>query len=119
MAAPTIGQTAERERIAFTVVGGGSAGLFLSDIDGQNERPLVPPGDEYNASFSADGQWIVFTSERAGSADIYRVHADGTGLQRLTDSTNYDDQAVLSPDGGTLAFVSTRDTAPLIFGFSI
>ncbi|MSO99047.1 MAG: hypothetical protein EXR11_12655 [Rhodospirillaceae bacterium] len=111
LASPTIGQTADgRERIAFTVLHPSHAGLFLSDIDGQNERPLVPPGDDYNASFSADGQWIVFTSERAGSADIYRVHADRTVLQGLTDSTNYDDQAVLSPDGETLAFVSTRDT---------
>ena len=51
---------------------------------------------------------ILFTSERGGSADVYRVHPDGSGLQQLTSATSYDDQAALSPDGRTLAFVSTR-----------
>jgi Tol biopolymer transport system component len=50
----------------------------------------------------------VFTSERGGSADIFRVRADGTALERLTDSPAFDDQAALSPDGGSLAFVSSR-----------
>ena len=41
--------------------------------------------------------------------DIYRVRSDGTGLERLTDSPALDDQAVLSPNGSKVAFVSTRD----------
>ena len=85
-------------------------GLFLADPDGRNERPLLAgSGSNYNPSFSADGRWIVFTSERFGSADLFRVHPDGSGLERLTDSPAFDDQAALSPDGRTLAFVSTRE----------
>ena len=38
-----------------------------------------------------------FTSERAGSADLYRIHPDGTGLDRLTDDPAYDDQAGILP----------------------
>ncbi|MGB6449546.1 MAG: hypothetical protein WBE92_02220 [Steroidobacteraceae bacterium] len=67
------------------------------------------PGPNYNPSFSWDGRWIVFTSERFGSADVFRVHPDGSGLERLTDSPAFDDQGALSPDRRTLAFVSTRD----------
>ena len=82
---------------------------LLADADGKNERPLLPAISlDYNASFSADGKWVIFTSERDGSADIYRVHPDGTGIERLTEGPSYDDQAALSPDGRTLAFVSTR-----------
>src|SRR6266852_6850267 len=56
-------------------------GLFLANADGSNERPLLPAdGMDYNPSFSADGKCITFTSERGGSADIYRVHPYGTGL---------------------------------------
>jgi len=33
---------------------------------------------------------------RMGSADIYRVHLDDSGLQRLTDDPAYDDQPALS-----------------------
>jgi hypothetical protein len=65
---------------------------------------------DYNASFSADGAWVVFTSERNGSSDVFRVRTNGMGLERLTDDPAFDDQGVLSPDGNSLAFVSTRDT---------
>ena len=86
--------------------------LYVATADGSNERKLL--GDntfDYHASYSPDGKWIVFTSERAGDgqADIYRVHPDGTGLEQLTDSPALDDQATLSPDGTQLAFMSTRD----------
>ena len=56
--------------------------------------------------------WIVSSSERTGygQAGVYRVHPDGTGLERLTDDPALDDQGVLSPDDDRLAFVSTRAT---------
>jgi len=85
--------------------------LMIADADGKNARKLVPGLQiDYNASFSADGEWVVFTSERHGSADIFRVRTDGMGLERLTDSPAFDDQAALSPDGDSLAFVSSRDS---------
>ena len=83
--------------------------LYVADADGSDPRKLVAGTHrDYNASFSADGEWVVFTSERFGSADIFRVRPDGLGLERLTDDPAFDDQAALSPDGGQLAFVSTR-----------
>ena len=101
----------ERPHIVFSRLAPDRSGLFVADADGKNERALLPmAGLDYNASYSYDGQWIVFTSERAGSADIYRMHADGSGVEQLTSGPSYDDQAALSPDGKTLAFVSTRDT---------
>jgi Tol biopolymer transport system component len=90
----------EPARLLFARVGPSRIGLFLANADGSNERALLPADSlDYNASFSADGRWIVFTSERGGSADIYRVHADGSGLERLTDDPAFDDQAALSRMG--------------------
>jgi Tol biopolymer transport system component len=95
--------------IAFASFGPLNTDLFLADADGKNAKPLVPHGEnDYNASFSVDGEWIVFTSQRHGNADIYRVRPDGTGLERLTDDPAFDDQAALSPDGTQLVFVSNR-----------
>ena len=83
-----------------------------SHSPGPADRRVTGNGFDYHASFSSDGKWIVFTSERSGSgqADIYQVRPDGTKLERLTDSPALDDQGALSPDGKLLAFVSTRVT---------
>lgn len=94
-------------------IGPSASELFIANADGSSERPVLPKsGFDYHASYSADGRWIVFTSERNGSgqADIYRVHPDGTALERLTDDPAFDDQAALSPDGMKVVFVSSRAT---------
>jgi Tol biopolymer transport system component len=95
--------------IALTRIGPSSIQLFISEADGTAERPLLNSDSrDYNPVWSPDGQWIVFTSERNGSADLYGVKPDGTGLERLTANPAYDDQADYSPDGQKLVFVSTR-----------
>lgn len=83
--------------------------IMIADADGKNERVLAPHGEiEYSPSYSPDGKWVVFTQERGGLSDIYRIHPDGTGLERLTDDPAFDDQGALSPDGRALAYISTR-----------
>ncbi len=95
--------------IAFASFAPVNSDLFTADADGSNAKPLLPHAElDYNASFSKDGKWVVFTSERNGSTDIYRAHPDASGLERLTDHPAFDDQGALSPDGKSLAFVSSR-----------
>ena len=102
--------TAAQERIFVDQWSPTESVLYIADADGADPRKLVAGSErDYNASFSFDDEWVVFTSERHGSADIFRVRADGMGLERLTDHSAFDDQAALSPDGRALAFVSTRD----------
>ena len=89
--------------LAFASFGPLNDDVFIADSDGTHARPFLPnPANDYNASFSHDGKWIVFTSERNGSADIYRAHPDGSGLEQLTDDPSFDDQAAFSPDGKKL-----------------
>lgn len=77
----------------------GQIGLFIAAADGSNEHLLVTPTDiDYDAAWAPDGASVVFTSERNGFADLYRVKPDGTGLERLSDSPAYGDQAAFSPD---------------------
>ena len=60
-----------RYTIAFKSFAPNNSDIFLADEDGRHVRPLVPdPALDYNASFSADGRWVVFTSHRGGSAAI-------------------------------------------------
>src|SRR5437868_1261426 len=76
--------------------------LYVANADGTGEHRLLPNSKflDYDASFSPDGKWIVFTSERSGAgqgqADIWRVHPDGSGLERLTSDPSLGDAAGLS-----------------------
>lgn len=101
-------QTAVKHRVLFNRFRVPETGLFVADADGRNERALPHHEREYSPSLTADGKWIVFTSERADQADLYRVHPDGSGLEQLTNDPAFDDQGSLSPDGKSLAFISTR-----------
>ena len=86
------------------------AGLFIAASDGSDEHPLLSSADtDYDPVWAPDGSSIVFTSERDGSAELYRVKPDGSGLERLTNDPAYDDQAAFSPDGRQLVFVTTRN----------
>lgn len=91
--------TAVQKRLAAVRVFGnpGQAGLFVADADGSNERPLLgTAATDYDAAWAPDGSSIVFTSERDGSADLYRVKPDGSSLERMTNDPAYDDQAAFS-----------------------
>jgi Tol biopolymer transport system component len=104
---------AAKDVMLMNRIGPSKSELYRANIDGSGERKLLSSdGFDYHPSYSYDGKWIVFTSERNGygQADIYRVHPDGTALERLTSDPALDDQGVLSPDDSQLAFVSTRVT---------
>jgi TolB protein len=99
------------QKIVFARVfpNAGQIGLFISQADGSSERRLLTGSAiDYDPVWSPDGSWIVFTSDREGSADLFRVKPDGSDLERLTDNPAYDDQAAFSPDGKQLVFVTTR-----------
>ena len=99
---------AAADRILLTRLGPSEASLFVSNADGSGERGLTQGTLDYNPAWSPDGKWIAFTSERNGSADLYRVQIDGSGLERLTDDPAFEDQAAYSPDGRQIVFVTTR-----------
>jgi len=112
---PTGASAAPNGNLLLNRVGPVTSDLYVSNADGTGEHKLIPTaGFDYHASFSKDGQWIVFSSERdgLGQSNIYRVKVDGTCLERLTDHIAIDDAAVFSPtDSDVIAFVSSRKGA--------
>ncbi|KAF7945991.1 uncharacterized protein EAE97_005029 [Botrytis byssoidea] len=86
--------------------------LYIANADGSNERELLGNSSsyDYHGNFSPDGKYVIFTTERNadGQSDIYRVKIDGTGLESLVATPSFEDAGVLSPDGTTLAYVSTQ-----------
>ena len=97
------------DRIVFDRLAPTQAIVYVSNSDGSNERAITKPDSlNYDPSWSRDGDWIAFTSEHTGPAELFRMHPDGTGIEQLTNDPSYNDQAAFSPDGKRIVFVSTR-----------
>ncbi|HXS98369.1 MAG TPA: hypothetical protein VN736_27420 [Candidatus Limnocylindrales bacterium] len=102
----------ETRKIAAVRVFGaaGQTAVFVAAADGSGEHPLFSSNSsDYDPAWAPDGSSIVFTSERDGSADLYRAKPDGSAIERLTKDPAYDDQAAFSPDAKQLVFVTTRN----------
>jgi Tol biopolymer transport system component len=93
---------------ALTIVG--SDGSFVRKIDGPPQTILSDP------SWSPDGTWISFTATTTGSnpaytADIYKVHPDGSGMERVTDNHDFSASAAWSRDGSRMVFSRSVQSA--------
>jgi Tol biopolymer transport system component len=85
-----------------------AAGLYLRRPGAPPLRLVSSPGTIRHPALSPDGRQVAFTDDRAGSADIWVVGVNGTGLRRLTDHPAEDSWPTWSPDGTRIAFASTR-----------
>jgi TolB protein len=132
--APGIAST-EHAEIRLTISPDGETALWFSrnrpggpggyDIwisrrgaDGWEDAEPVPfntPGRDFDPAFSADGRFVYFSSDRAGSLggdDIYRVAVIGGGfgaveqLGPAVNSAGNEWAAMISPDGQKLLFSS-------------
>ena len=105
------------EAVVYTTLRPPNWDIYLFDKPAGAPRRLTDdPALDYNAVFSPDGRWIVFTSERTGNTDLYALNVKDDGeLVRLTQHHGMDDAASFSPDGRRLAFVSTHDGDADIF----
>jgi len=93
-------------------IGPSASTLYIANSDGTDERPLLSGATmDYHASFSPDGAWITFTTERNGDgqADVYRCRTDGSDLEAIVATPSVEDVLVLSPDGTKAAYVSTAE----------
>ena len=62
-----------------------------------------------DAAWAPDGQWVVFTNDRAGNADLWKQRLGDPDPVRLTTSEANDSQPRWSPDGQSIVFRSERD----------
>jgi Tol biopolymer transport system component len=92
--------------IAFTRGSAGHADIFTIAAAGGAEIRLTTDTVNDGPDFSPDGKFIYFDSSRSGATQIWRMQADGTGAEQLTDDENENSSPHVSPDGKNVAFLS-------------
>jgi Tol biopolymer transport system component len=66
------------------------------------------PTVDRQPAFSPDGEWIVFSSDRSGSLDLWAIATDSGAVRRLTYDDADDWDPAFTPDGRHLLWSSNR-----------
>jgi len=96
------------KEIVFHSRPAGNANLYILNVETGAYRQLTTGLTEnYMPSWSHDGQWIYFGSEREGGEQIWRMPANGGPATRLT--KNDGAIALESPDGRQIFYTKTSE----------
>lgn len=82
--------------------------VYTVAAGGGTPQQITPTGPSYLHGWSPDKKFLVFTGQRNGDFDIYRVPAGGGEEVRLTTTPGLDDGPEYSPDGKYIYFNSVR-----------
>ena len=78
-------------------------------VQRQSDPPDLDPGLQTDVTWSPDGRFIAFASDRAGNFDIWVQPVSGGDAVQVTKSLGQDTEPDWSPDGSTIVFRSERD----------
>jgi Tol biopolymer transport system component len=97
--------------LAIAAIRRGRPVIALLDSKSGNVRrelPLKDLDDALNPSYSADGKSIVFSGNRGGLVDLYRIDVVSATIEQLTKDPYADLEPVMTPDGKAVIFVTER-----------
>jgi TolB protein len=100
------------KRLALALSGSeGAPAVYILDLATQGlTRITDDPSIDTEPEWTPDGHSLYFTSDRAGSPQIYEIGIQSGGHpKRITFEGNYNARPRISPDGSQLAMVTLED----------
>ncbi|MEJ7617799.1 MAG: hypothetical protein WKF30_12750 [Pyrinomonadaceae bacterium] len=82
--------------------------VYTLPVQGGVPKKITPRGHSYLHGWSPDNKFLIYTGERNGEFDIYKIPAAGGAEIRLTTAKGLDDGSEFTPDGQHIYFNSNR-----------
>lgn len=86
--------------------------IYIYDTRTHNQTLVVGgKGSHLSASFSPDGQKLLYSSTASGNADIYELQLSDGSIRQLTVLPSTEVQPSFAPDGNSFVYVSDKSRA--------
>jgi eukaryotic-like serine/threonine-protein kinase len=90
--------------------GGPYGELAVADLDSGKTRLLTHDNAlALSPAWAPDGRSIYFASSRGGTVNVWKIGADGSGLQQITAGEGDDAELDVSADGKRIVFSTLRE----------
>ena len=86
----------------------GASIVYTVKATGGRPRRVTSNGPSYLHGWSPDGRWLLYTGQRDGEFDVYKIRVTGGDEIRLTSAAGLDDGAEFAPNGRYIYFNSSR-----------
>ena len=96
-------------RILYSAPSGEQSDIWIVNADGSAPKQLTSDGHtEGLGCVSADGRFVVFSSNRSGNFNLWKMEISNGAQTQLTHGAESDLQPICSPDGQMVLFRSLR-----------
>jgi Tol biopolymer transport system component/DNA-binding winged helix-turn-helix (wHTH) protein len=97
----------DAKEIVFDQVVDGQAEVMKVDVrSGEVVQMTANPASDKLPSYSSDGRWIYFNSNRSGTSQIWKMRTDGAGSMQVTVDGGF--EPLESSDGKTLYYTKNN-----------
>lgn len=103
----SIAWTAEGQ-VLYTTPSGEQSDIWTTAVDGSSSKQLTNDAYSEGLGCAPTGQYLIFSSNRSGNFNLWRMGKSGGEQTQLTQGAEVDSQPICSPDGQWIVFRSFR-----------